>query len=261
MCEPSHSILQYNPPEKQDDDFDGGVTSMSAQAGQYSRDGLLAGLGQWAKKIRGWMHLSMLGKGHSETIGARSNGLMYRYDDVFRLYEAHWWNRRVIRDGAIRRGSYVDAVITDEQLKAATDYAMTSSIGDLSQLRRFLEQSLLKTDRASGYLAHFRNDFLNVDGRSAFDQACKDVLNVTPSRLMSTNISNDRSRALLTMTAPEIEREIKGGVVGSKKSRPLSLESITKFVIGFTRKRKLLVPEWADDDSLWTSGLGKPKLT
>lgn len=42
MCEPSHSILQYNPPEKHDDDFDGGVTFMSAQAGQYSRDGLLA---------------------------------------------------------------------------------------------------------------------------------------------------------------------------------------------------------------------------
>ena len=259
MCEPSHSILQYNPPEKHDDDFDGGVTSMSAQAGGYSRDGLLAGLGQWAKKIKGWMHLSMLGKGHSEALGARSNGLMYRYDDVFRLYEAHWWNRKVIRDGAIKNGGYaIDVTITEEQLRAATDYAMTSSIGDLSQLRRFLEQSLVKTDRAQGYLNRFRNDFLNYEGRTQFDQACKDVLKVTPSRLLTTNVSSLIGRVHLN---PDAVKMSNGTVIDPKKSRPLSLESITKFIVGFTRKRKLLVPEWADDDSLWTSAMVKPKLT
>lgn len=258
MCEPSHSILQYNPPEKQDDDFDGGVTSMSAQAGQYSRDGLLAGLGQWAKKIKGWMHLSMLGKGHSGTLGARSNGLMYRYDDVFRLYEAHWWNRNVIRDGAIRNGSHIGNVtITEEHLRAATDYAMSVSIGDLGQLRRFLEQSLAKTDRTQGYLAHFRNDFLNVDGRIQFDKACNEVLQVTPSKLLSTNIASPVSR--LRMTLP-VEANKLGAVADKKKSGPLSLQSLTKFIVGFTRKRKLLVPEWADDDSLWTSAMVKPKL-
>jgi len=252
MCEPSHSILQYNPPEKNDDDFDGGVTSMSAQAGQYSRDGLLAGLGQWAKKIKGWMHLSMLGKGHSETIGARSNGLMYRYDNVFRLYEAHWWDRSVVRDGALRRGVYDhSAVLTEEQLKAATDYAMSVSIGDLGQLRRFLEQSLARTDKAAGYLARFRDGFLNVDGRSQFDKACHEVLKVEPAVLMRTNLSSQKSIDLAVQM---------GSSIDSKKSRPLSLESITKFVVGFTRKRKLLVPEWADDDSLWTSAMVKPKL-
>ena len=256
MCEPSHSILQYNPPEKQDDDFDGGVTSMSAQAGQYSRDGLLAGLGQWAKKIKGWMHLSMLGKGHSGTLGARSNGLMYRYDDVFRLYEAHWWNRNVIRDGAIRNGSHIGNVtITEEHLRAATDYAMSVSIGDLGQLRRFLEQSLAKTDRTKGYLYHFRSDFLNVDGRAQFDKACKEVLKVEPHTLLGANLNSESSRkSMMNLSQYTVP------VVDSKKGRPLSLESITKFVLGFTRKRKLLVHEWADDDSLWTSAMVKPKL-
>jgi hypothetical protein len=245
MCEPSHSIIQYNPPEH-DDDGDGPGSSMSAQAGQYSRDGLLAGLGQWAKKIRGWMHLSMLGKGHSETLGARSNGLMYRYNDVFRLYEAHWWNRKVIRDGALQRGGYAsNVIITQQQLDAATNYANLVSIGDLGQLRRFLEQSLAKTDRSQAYLNQFRAGFLNVDGRIQFDKDCKEILKVSPSVILD--------QAVGVVNSPV-------GKADPSKGRPLSLESVTKFILGFTRKRKLIVPEWADDASLWTSGLGKPKL-
>lgn len=254
MCEPSHSIIQYDPPERDDDDNDGG---MSAQAGQYVRDGLLVGLGQWAKKIKGWMHLSMLGKGHSETIGERSNGLMYRYDDVLRLFEAHWWNRNVVKDGAIRSGSYDHGVLTtQQQLDAATNYANLVSIGDLGQLRRFLEQSLAKTDRSQAYLQMFRDGFLNVDGRIEFDRGVKDVLKVEPSVLMRTNLASPSQVAILNGMKPVI-----GKREDSKKSRPLSLESITKFVLGFTRKRKLIVPEWADDANLWASAIVKPKLS
>lgn len=245
MCEPSHSIIQYDPPEY-DNDGDGPGSGMSAQAGQYARDGLLAGLGQWAKKIKGWMHLSMLGKGHSETIGARSNGLMYQYDNVLRLYEAHWWNRSVVKDGAMRRGGYAhNVVVTQQQLEAATNYANLVSIGDLGQLRRFLEQSLAKTDKSNVYLHQFRNGFLTVDGRIQFDKDCKEILKVSPHAILDQSIG--------VVNSPI-------GKADSKKSRPLSLESVTKFILGFTRKRKLIVPEWADDDSLWTSGMGKPKL-
>ena len=254
MCEPSHSIIQYDPPERDNDDFDGG---MSAQSGQYVRDGLLAGLGQWAKKVKGWMHLSMLGKGHSETIGERSNGLMFRYDNVLRLYEAHWWNRAVVKDGAMSNGRYVNHVTTSQlQLDAATNYANLVSIGDLGQLRRFLEQSLAKTDKSQAYLCMFRDGFLNVDGRTQFDKDVKDVLKVEPRVLMSTNFANPLQVGVLNGMRSEI-----GNRDNSKKSRPLSLDSITKFILGFTRKRKLIVPEWADDASLWVSGIVKPKLT
>jgi hypothetical protein len=244
MCEPSHSIIQYDPPEFDKDGDDQG-SSMSAQAGQYSRDGLLSGLGQWSKKIKGWMHLSMLGKGHSETLGARSNGLMYRYNDVFRLYEAHWWNRKVVKDGAIQSGSYAhNVIVTQQHLDAATNYANLVSIGNLGMLRRFLEQSLAKTDRSQTYLNQFRDGFLNVDGRIQFDKDCKEILKVSPGMILG--------QTMRAWGSPV-------GKADSSKGRPLSLESVTKFILGFTRKRKLIVPEWADDASLWTSGLGKPK--
>lgn len=229
MCEPSHSIIQYDPPGN-DDDAQGG---QSAQSGEYVRNGLLAGLGQWSKRIKRWFHLSMLGKGHSETIGARSKGLMHRYDSTLRLYEAHWWNRQVTKDGAISNGNYISVNVSHEQLQEATEYAKLVSIGDLGQLRRFLEQSLEKTDRQYVYLDRFRNNFLNKEGREEFDKKCQQVFNVKPNRLV--DISNGVQR--------------------------IPLQSVIKYVLGFTRKRKLIVPEWADDTRLWTPKSGKLELS
>lgn len=234
MCEPSHSIIQYTP-EGQDDDDNTGGTVFSPQAGSHTKARLLEGLGKWSKKIKGWMHLSMMGSGHSETLGARTQNQMYRYDNIFWLYEAHWWNRSVKKDGII--GNYYSRPeATSYQLDAATSYANNVSIGGLHQLRNFLEQSLLKTDRAYGYVNQFRNGFLNEKGRHKFDLNCEKVLKVKPYYLM-----NSLSTA------------------GDKRKQNLSIDSIIKFIIGFTRKRDLIVPEWADDTSLWTPTLGKLK--
>ncbi len=221
MCEPSHSIIQYPPDDKNDNDQDG-MTSLSAQSNV--RETLIGKLGQWARRVRGWMHLSKMGSGHSETIDVcTSNHVMNRYSDILSLYEAHWWNRQVKRDGG--------KASSDIQLLAATDYAKAVSIGNLTNLRNFLEQSILKTDRIGGYVNRFRNNFLNLDGRVKFDQRCQEVLKVKPTLLLD-------------------ERKLQ-----------IPKQSIANFVLGFTRKRGLIVPEWADDQSLWTPALEKQLST
>ena len=231
MCEPSHSIIQYTPDGQDDDDNTGGMV-LSPQSGSYTKARLVEGLGKWAKKVKGWMHLSMMGSGHSETIEARTQNQMYRYDNIFWLYEAHWWNRNVVRDGILNSAFHRRVAASDYQLDAATNYAKTVSIGSLSQLRNFLEQSLIKTDRTYPYLDQFRKGFLNDKGRQQFDSNCQKVFKSSYSNLIAS--------------------------LRNKKSSH-SIDSVIKFVVGFTRKRNLIVPEWADDTSLWTPALGKLK--
>lgn len=209
MCEPSHSIIQYSDPDG-DNDNNG-----SAQGGYRARQ-LTQGLGKWTKKIKDWFHLSMMGQGHSETIGARaSNVAMYDYHEIFALYEAHWWNRKVVPDGfaAVRSGPRFDC---------AWQYANQVSIGDMTQLRRFLETSMRNSVRPQQYADLFWTSMLNRDGRQQFE-----------SRFSKVFKRNLRGNGM-------------ANVVRDKKSE------FTKFMLGFTRKRDLLVPEWADDNRIWS---------
>lgn len=191
---------------------------LSPQAGTHIIGQLLGELGKFSKKVRGWMHLSKMGSGHSETLSARSNQAMYRYHTTMSLYEAHWWDRKVTRDGGPNFG--------EPQFAAAKEYANMVSIGNLSQLRNFLEQSLSATDRREPYVGRFYENFLNSTGRAEFAAKFKELFKV--SRFSSfSSLTN------------------------------IKTESLTKFMVGFTRKRKLIVPEWADDDKLWVK---QPKL-
>jgi len=210
MCEPSHSIIQYNDPNspEDDDDFTG-----SAQAGSFTIGNLTSGLTKWAKKIKKWMHLSQMGNGHSETIGNRSLISMYKYHEVFGLYEAHWWNRSVICDGgAAQRGIKLDC---------ATEYANLVSIGDMTQLRRFLKTSMQNSNRPQNYVDQFRNGFLNTKGKTSFDNRFAKVFKKKPTFYNVRNVVKN------------------------------NLEGVTKFIAGYTRKRTLIVPEWADDTGIW----------
>lgn len=209
MCEPTHSIVQWNDPNDPDDDVGG----LSAQAGQYPKRMLTGKLVKWARKIGKWMHMSRLGRGHSEAIGERSGVAGYHFDEVFKLYEAEWWHRQVKPDLHFPSAELLDC---------ATQYAHTSSIGSLTQLRNFLEVSLRNTERRSGYLQRLRNDMLTEKGRHEFDTKCSKYFRIKKDRLMIHKLSS------------------------------ANIDKLVNFTLGFTRKRELLVPEWADDDALWT---------
>lgn len=219
MCEPSHSIIQTDDPHNPPDD-----DNYSSPQATFAQNRLLQGLGTWAKKIKNWLHLSQLGKGHSETLKSRVASVSsWAYDDVFTRYEAHWWDRKVVFDG----GKLVYKQ-REERLAAATKYAEAVSIGGLSQLRNFLEVSMQNTDRIEAYSSMFREKFLNFDGRVELENRSKKVFKVPLYKMFYL------------------------------KKNEKQVESWIKFLMGFTRQRKLLVPEWADDDKLW---LPKPKLT
>lgn len=208
MCEPYHSVVQY--PERDKDDNDHGP-KLSGGLGARALD--------FMKKIKSWFHFSKLGSGHSEAIKANRTTELWLPPET--RYEVAWWERKVRIDGKYS-GHEFDAGLA---LSCAEEYSKLVSIGDLGQLRRFLEVSLAKTDRPHGYIEAFRN-ILNPQGRRALEDKLK-------------WIAQDAHR-----WSPMLR------LLGDNEN----LDRVIKILVGLTRKRNLLVPEWADDESIWTPG-------
>lgn len=203
MCEPTHSIVQY--PDHNDS---GDRTDSVIEAIPFDRkDG---GVWQWLrKKLGNWFHFSKLGSGHSEAI-ERMSPFARRLLPQDTKYEALWWKRKVKLDGYYL-GQEFDK---EEALKCAETYANTVSIGNLTQLRQFLEFSMRKSERAWRYVEAFYQ-ILTERGRNTFNTLLKKLF---------------------------------GNVVRATEQR---LDPLIKFMLGFTRKRDLLIVEWADDTKLW----------
>lgn len=226
MCEPTHSIVQVDDPNNPPDDSDTG----SPQA-TFSSSLLMSKLGSWAKKVKNWLHISKLGRGHSETVEARKVSVAsYHYDMVFTLFEAEWWHRKVKLDHGGRM--YFTPPQREARLAAATQYAENMSIGDLGRLRTFLEVSMQNSDRPYLYAEQFRRAFLTFEGRVKFEKEA------------TTIFKKSLDNIFCDITVP------KGKKAPTEKGR-VALDSFIKFMLGFTRKRKLIVPEWADDEKLW----------
>lgn len=210
MCEPYHSIIQYDPNRDDDDDDFGGSSQPT-----YTKSGLLSSLGSWAKKVRGWFHASKIGSGHTGVLEART-GLMNReIRKHFALFETAWWNRSTKWDYG---GQILLPHEKEERNAAAAEYSQITVTGDLTKLRNFLELSFKKTDHPGSYALMFL-EMLNAEGR--------DIVN-------------------------KKHRQYFGTDVGGLNSSRINPESLAKFLVGFTRKRNLLIPEWADDTKLWT---------
>jgi hypothetical protein len=219
MCEPCHSIIQYS-------DFDDDERS----SGVPTEQRLSNNLGTWLRKIGRWLHLSKMGSGHSEAIQKTSlQNELFLPTPTF--YEVNWWERKMHIDGVFRssfsrlwqntsneRYALIDA-LREESKEAAQQYANAVSIGNLTTLRRFLKSSIQKSTMPIKYLLHFEL-MLNSQGR--------DLLN-----------RKARSFGFYRKT---------GHNVGNAE---VSVEQMIKLLMGFTRKRELLRPEWADDGRLW----------
>lgn len=177
------------------------------------------------KKIGSWFHFSKMGMGHSESI--QYNQLHEHWIPEPTRYEVEWWHRRFKRDGSFNYqgrgyGTWgIDlppdiAPLADDAEDSARIYAEQVSYGSLPIFRRFFETSVMKTERPFVYFSQLM-DMLNVTGQNLLDQKVKRAF----GQSMHT--------------------------VNTRKYR----EPIMKMCLGFTRKRELLIPEWADDAKLW----------
>jgi len=153
------------------------------------------------------------------------------------FYEVNWWERRMHIDGPFRGmlahtgrnamerystlgtnyevENRIRETLKEESRQAAQEYANAVSIGNMTTLRRFLEASLRKTTNPLKYVLHFELMFTK-DDRDALRKRMRTLLGSRYNRITKTN-----------------------------------LEQVIKSVMGFTRKRELLIPEWADDKRLW----------
>ena len=164
------------------------------------------------KRIGNWFHLSKMGRGHSETLGHLTlPGRRLLPPDT--KYEAHWWERTVVLDGRFNGIEFDKAWA----LECANEYAHQVSIGSMHQLRQYLEVSMRKSYRPSSYLTAF-TQMLNAKGRDAFQVKIKHL-------------------PFIHQRAFYEDYHIQDGFV----------DKAIKVMLGFTRKRELLVPEWADD--------------
>lgn len=206
MCEPFHSINQFE---------DHGPSANALQR-------VLGPIKNLGTRIRGWLHFSKVGAGHSEGLAKISGNSDLCYYGT--QYETAWWNRQTHLDG-IYRGELASA----DALIAAEQYAMRSSIGHIQILRRFLEPTLKTTDRGYGYFAVFRN-MLTSKGKDILERKTIQVVGAEEYRKMSMYAWHSSS------------------TLGT---------SLINAMMGITRKRELLIPEWADDDKLWLPASSK----
>lgn len=212
MCEPTHSINQFP-----DHDNDGNPTASRI-------DAMPPPLGTaddiWAatrRKIGSWFHFSVMGFGHSEAMATLS-AAAWNYLPPVTRYEAMWWNRTVKLDGTYYGPEFDRAYALD----GAKQYAHTLSIGNLTKLRQFLTTSMKRSDRPYYYIEAFKQ-MLTARGRDEFQAKLKRIFKLK-------NLSS------LFSLGDDIRNNLDGTI---------------KTVLGFTRKRLLLVPEWADDSTLW----------
>jgi hypothetical protein len=162
-----------------------------------------------------------MGAGHSGAMLQR--GLASRFLPTQTNYEVAWWNRVTKLDGRFYAGHSIERA---EALECVDTYAKRVSIGDLGQIRRFLEQSLRKSENPNGYLEKFLDSMLNQEGRGVISEKLRKVLGADNLMLALSRFSRCK------LVGPPLDGSI-------------------KVVLGATRRRGFLVPEWADDDSLW----------
>lgn len=219
MCEPCHSIVQYATDGGFGDDdrpifgdhIDPEIRIKTA----------LGTMADWGKKVLRWFHFSKLGSGHtsmSPLMGARS--LMLPRETK---YEGEWWYRRVKFDGFFS-GHHMDR---DEALQAATIYSDEVVLGSMSKFRRFLDTSIMKSQRGGSYYVDRLLEYVfNVQGRNV---VCKKLQESFSFRRVTSAVT---------------------GLFNAPVDSPMKRQAVD-CLLGFTRKRDLFVPGWADVDSLW----------
>ncbi|KKM77601.1 hypothetical protein LCGC14_1368410 [marine sediment metagenome] len=221
MCEPYHSVVQYSK------DFDDTNLPFGDNIDKETR--LKAALGKafgWTKRVGRWFHLSRFGAGHSGA--SMETAHASRYLPFPTLYEGQWWHRKFVLDSW---GAKADA----DALAAAEKYHHVSVLGSMSLFRRFLETSMVKTNHLYGASVYVETMIDHVFTKEGSNKLLEKFRRVFGKSAVPAHVMNRQS------SVQEIEKGI-------------------KIVMGFTRRRELFLPHFADDDSLWVPG-GKAEST
>jgi hypothetical protein len=166
------------------------------------------------KRIKGWFHFSKIGSGHTDAIKLSGKSSLILPEHT--RYEGIWWEREFKLDGKFR-GPSIDKQLA---LEVASQYHQESVGNSMSKFRQFFERSILTSTRPHLYVDSFLNRCLNAKGR---DEVYKKL-----KRIFGMSVFARRNHA-------------------EKKEA-------TSLIMGYTRKRELFLPHWADDDKLWTPG-------
>lgn len=182
---------------------------------------LKAALGKafrWTKKIGEWFHFSHFGSGHGGIANYRNTIFL----PTPLLYEGEWWERKFHFDGW-------GAKPTTRSTEAARTYHDASVMGNMSLFRRFLETSMTSS-------SHPRGAYVYVEA------------------LLEKVFTAEGANKLLEKFRRVFGRHATPAHVMSQQSSEQEVEKAIKITMGFTRKRKLFLPHFADDTSLWVPG-------
>lgn len=215
MCEPAHSIVQYPNDDNDDNDQLPGLPIE-----QKLNRSLGSKVVSWGKKILNWFHFSKLGSGHSESISLSGKASLILPEHT--RYEGLWWDRKFIIDG----GYYGYPTDKEVAIQCAEQYHKNVVMSSMSKFRRFFETSIQKSDWGSMYVDMLLSYVLTPQGRD--------------------NVLGKLRRIFGKGSTLH-------GLYGHRASSQTK-DRATKVVMGFTRKRNLFLPHWADDDTLWQPG-------
>lgn len=169
----------------------------------------------WAKKVGKWLHLSKFGLGHYEAQSLNGRSRLYLPSPT--LYEGLWWLREFKYDGGFRGPGSI-------QFNAAKQYHESSVMTNMSTFRRFLETSMRKSSNAvfaTEYVFRLLQSVLTPQGGNQLLRKFRNVFG--KNMVLRLVVGNHREESI-------------------------------KMVMGFTRKRHLFLPHFADDNSLWVPG-------
>lgn len=260
MCEPAHSTVQYRDPDKWRDQNDDDDDQGSASA-QTVREGYQGRFRRWLKRFGTFCHLSIMGRGHSEAITAMSPAsarLQRSLDELDHAkFETFWWDRKVIIDGKsdyMKKISLGHLVVPDglDPLSAAQEYADAVCLGNMTAFRRFMETSMKNTDRPMAYAAKFLNYMVPKRPnlvQKKFNSIDPNMFRYLMEHRWVWNGQQSIDNNGIITACPTTPSYRSGGRVNPKIQFPL--ESLIKCVLGFTRRRELLTPAWAEDRRLW----------
>jgi hypothetical protein len=277
MCEPNHSIVQWDDNSPDDDESGGSGTPQSvpfSDADKESRvKAVFGGVAKWLKKLGGFLNLSKFGAGHSSTTGRVTSVFGRDIKQVGRpiLYETQWWSLAPPKlDGSFTvpgvsgyyfnhysgrviavsdKGYWTETIAPPEivalgeqyfadALASAAKYDVLRCTQNMSVFRRFLEESLHSTEHPGGYVYNFLHGVCTADARDAW---FRKVRKIASQRFIATLSSGHEDHAVTQYWTTTMEREF----AAVKKQ-------IIAATIGLTRNRSFLKSHFATCDRLWT---------
>lgn len=245
MCEPHQSIVQFN-----DDDYNNG------QGGKPCHwAGRIAGaIKQYGKQIGRFFHITQFGSGHSRIMAEKkittvaSFSLHSNLDPPHVKWEMLWPQRKMVFDSAIITNPDDLSVYNSCLSNCYTLYSARTKIADLEDRR--LKARKYSEDTATGTMGKLRQ-FLNLSIRKSGEPE-KYVVNFFEMLTKSGIVSLEKKIIAITGMKKDFSMfERFSWKLKKHLKDKRTLESVIKVILGYTRRRNFLTPEWADDTKLW----------